>query len=108
MIETKLKEPKTEFVMSVEVCLDGETWNRVYVHKKYREIVKWDGDLDHARRYKKFDDAFSSFRKMAKPECWYRNFQIHEIKPSAKCNIPISSKESARPTRWLPATPSNK
>ena len=80
MIETKLKEPKTEFVMSVEVCLDGETWNRVYVHKKYREIVKWDGDLDHARRYKKFDDAFSSFRKMAKPECWYRNFQIHEIK----------------------------
>ncbi len=80
MIETKMKEPTTEFVMSVEVCLDGETWNRVYVHKKYREIVKWDGELDHARRYKKFDDTFSSFRKMAKPECWYRNFQIHEVK----------------------------
>ena len=80
MISTKMKEPTTEFVMSVEVCLDGETWNRVYVHKKYREIVKWDGDLDHARRYKKLNDAFSSFDKMAKPECWYRNFQIHEVK----------------------------
>lgn len=68
-----------EYAVSVEICLNGAIWNRVFVHKDHRDISKWSSDLCTARGYKSKKDAMQSVATMAAPPEAYRAFKIHTV-----------------------------